>query len=363
MARLRMAVIGVGHLGKEHARIVAGLPDVELVGVVDPNAEQARAVAQRLGTQAYADLRPLLGHIDAASVAASTRFHSVLATELLQQRIPVLVEKPLAATLEEAEALVELSQRQQTILQVGHIERFNPAYEELTKRRLQPKFVTCERLGPYSGRSTDTGVVLDLMIHDLDLLLGLVRSPVRRVEAVGLRVFSDHEDIATARLLFANGCVANVTASRASPTAVRRMHVWSPEGFIRLDFKERRLSMVQPKEELRQRQAGTKKLDAAAQARLKDEWYGRYLEKLELHRPDGDQLTAELQDFVTCVRERKTPRVSGREGLTAMALAMRVLESIRTHPWEGTAQGATGPGQLPPALGPLFLPEQDGAAA
>src|SRR4051812_17264073 len=167
MARLRMAVIGVGHLGKEHARIVAGLPDVELVGVVDTNADQARAVAQRVGTQAYSDWRPLLGRIDAATVAAPTRFHAALATDLLDQRIPVLVEKPLAATLEEAEALVDLSQRQQTILQVGHIERFNPAFEELAKRQLQPKFVTCERLGPFSGRSTDTGVVLDLMIHDL----------------------------------------------------------------------------------------------------------------------------------------------------------------------------------------------------
>src|SRR5205823_1052879 len=146
---------------------------------------------QKLGTQAYTEIRPLLGQIDAASIAASTRFHAVLATQLLQQRIPTLVEKPLAANLEEAEALVELSQRQQTILQVGHIERFNPAFEELSKCQLQPKFVTCERLGPFTGRSTDTGVVLDLMIHDLDLLLALVRSPVRRVEAVGLRLFSD----------------------------------------------------------------------------------------------------------------------------------------------------------------------------
>ena len=156
-------------------------------------------MAQRLGTQAFTTVRPLLGQIDAASVAASTRYHALLATELLQHRIPVLVEKPLAATLEEAEALVELSQRQKTILQVGHIERFNPAFEELSKRHLQPKYVTCERLGPFSGRSTDTGVVLDLMIHDLDLLLALVRSPVRRVEAIGLRLLSEHEDIANVR--------------------------------------------------------------------------------------------------------------------------------------------------------------------
>ncbi len=362
MARLRMAVIGVGHLGSAHARVVAGLPDVELVGVVDTNAEQAGAVAQRLGTEAFAELRPLLGRLDAATVAASTRCHAALATELLQHRIPVLVEKPLAATLEEAEALVELSQRQQTILQVGHIERFNPAFEELTRRRLQPKFVTCERLGPFSGRSTDTSVVLDLMIHDLDLLLALVRSPVRRVEALGLRLLSEHEDMAGARLLFANGCVANVTASRAHPTAVRRMQIWAPEGYVRLDFHERRLTLVQPSEELKQRHAG-RKPDATAQARLKDEWYGRYLETLELHRPEGDQLTLELQDFVSCVRERRAPRVGGREGLMAMALATRVLESIRTHPWEGTAHGATGPLHLPAPLGPLFEREQGGAAA
>ena len=154
-----------------------------------------------------------------------------------------------------------------------------------------------------------------------------------------------------------------MTASRANPTAVRRMHVWSPEGFVRLDFRERRLTLLQPTEELRQRHNGAKKPDAAAQARLKDEWYSRYLEKLELHRPEGDQLTAELQHFVTCVREQKQPRVSGREGLTAMALAMRILESMRTHPWEGNAHGATGPQQLPAPLGPLFSPGQDDAAA
>ncbi len=363
MARLRMAVVGVGHLGKEHARILAGLEEVELVGIADVNAGQAEAIAHRLGTRAYADYRPLLDAVDAACVVVPTSQHFAVAAEFLRRGTPVLVEKPLATTLEEAEALVDLAERSGAVLQVGHIERFNPAFEELQTRPLQPKFITCERQGPYTGRSSDVGVVLDLMIHDLDLLLALVRAPVRRVEAVGVSLFGRHEDVANARLQFANGCVATVTASRASPVPLRCMHVWAPEGYACLDFVKRRLTLVQPSEELRRHGLDPRRLDPASLVRLKEDLFGRHLQVLELDRDQGDQLTRELQDFVRCVRERSTPRASGAAGLKAMALANRVLESIRSHAWEGHGHGPIGPLQVPPPLGPLFRPEQKGKAA
>ena len=214
-----MAVIGVGHLGKEHARILAGLPEVELVGVADVNLEQAQAIAGRLACCAYASHRPLLHLADAAVLAVPTVHHYVLAAEFLRRGIPLLVEKPLASSLEQAEELVEIARRQRLVLQVGHIERFNPAFEALRRYHFQPKFVECERVGPFTGRSTDIGVVLDLMIHDLDLLLALIQSPVRSVEALGVAIFGGQEDIANARLQFANGCVANLTTSRASPVS------------------------------------------------------------------------------------------------------------------------------------------------
>ncbi len=227
MVRLRLAVIGVGHLGKEHARILSGLPGVELVGVADVNAAQAETVAQRCGTRAFGDYRSLLPLVDAAVVVVPTFQHHAVAADFLRRGIPILVEKPLAADVTQAAELVELARRQAVVLQVGHIERFNPAFEELTRRPFRPRFVSCERIGPFTGRSTDIGAVLDLMIHDLDLLLALVQCPVREVEALGLSVLGGHEDVAQARLLFENGCVANLSVSRVSAAAVRRMQMWA----------------------------------------------------------------------------------------------------------------------------------------
>jgi predicted dehydrogenase len=358
MTRLRLAVVGVGHLGKEHARILAGLPDVELVGVADVNAAQAEAVALRCGTRPFADYRDLLPLVDAAVVVVPTVHHHAVATEFLRRGLPVLVEKPLAADLAQASELVELAQQQEVALQVGHIERFNPAFEELCRRPLRPKFVTCERLGSFTGRSTDIGAVLDLMIHDLDLLLALVGGPVREVQALGLSLLGGHEDAAHARVVFENGCVANLSASRVSAAPLRRMQVWSAEGFACVDFAKKHLTLVQPSDELRRR-----RLDAASLARLKTELYGRHLQTLELDCHGGDQLTRELQDFLHCVRTGERPRASGEDGLEALALATRILESLHAHPWEGHAGGPTGPLHLPAPLGTLFQPAQGGAAA
>jgi predicted dehydrogenase len=363
MTRLRLAVIGVGHLGKEHARILAGLPDVELVGVADVNAAQAEAVALRCGTRAVADYRALLPQVDAAVVAVPTVHHHAVAAELLRRGVPVLVEKPLASDHAQAAELVDLARRNSTTLQVGHIERFNPAFEELARRPLRPKFVSCERHGAFTGRSTDTGAVLDLMIHDLDLLLALVRSPVCEVQALGLSVLGGHEDVAQARVVFENGCVANLSACRVSTAPARRMQVWSAEGFACVDFAKKHLTLVQPSDELRRQRLDPRRPDAASLARLKAELHGRHLETLELDCQAGDQLTRELQDFLHCVRTGERPRASGEDGLAAVTLAARVLESIRAHPWEGIASGPAGPLHLPAPLGRLFQPAQGGAAA
>ncbi|HEV3258104.1 MAG TPA: Gfo/Idh/MocA family oxidoreductase [Gemmataceae bacterium] len=363
MSRLRMAVIGVGHLGKEHARILAGLPGVELVGVVDINADQAQAVARRCGTRAYADYWPLLNLVDAAVVVVPTTHHHAIASEFLGRGIPVLVEKPLAINVQQAEALAGLARRHNVPLQVGHIERFNPAFEELGHYPLQAKFVECERCGPFTGRSTDIGAVLDLMIHDLDLLLALVRSPVCSVEALGVSVFGKHEDVANARLVFANGCVANVTASRVSATPARRMRVWAAEGYASLDFAQRCLTLVQPSEDVRRHGLDCRQLDAANLAMLRHELFGRHLQVRKLDCNRGDQLTRELEHFVDCVRTGSCPRASGEDGCRAMALATRVLETIHAHRWDGSAGGPTGPLQPPIPVGRLFNAAEGEAAA
>ena len=355
MSRLRVAVIGVGHLGKEHARILAGLPGVDLVGVADVNPAQAAAVAQRCGTRAYADHRALLNEVDAVTVVVPTTEHFAVARDFLRRGVPVLVEKPITRTLAEADELIRLAERGGVLLQVGHIERFNPAFEELLRRPMQPKFVECERHGPFTGRSLDIGAVLDLMIHDLDLLLTLA-GEVAHVEAFGASVFGGHEDVVNARLRFAGGCVAHVTASRVSHRPKRRMRIFAPEGYAGVDFLHRRLRLVQPAEALRLFGLQAGRLDAAARAALKDEVFSRYLEVLDVGCNEGqpDQLTNELKHFLDCVRTGRQPRVTGADGRAALALAERVLAAVEGYAWEGRPDGPVGPNQLPRPLGRLF---------
>lgn len=359
MSRLRIAVIGVGHLGKEHARILSDFPDVELVGVADVDFEQAQTIARRCRTRAFADYWPLLNLVDAAVIAVPTTYHHAIGCEFLKRQIPLLIEKPLALSVEQSGELLELSRAHDVLLQVGHIERFNPAFQELAAHPLRPKFIACERLGPFSGRSTDIGVVLDLMIHDLDLVLTLVQAPVLTVDALGVSVFGGHEDVANARLVFADGCVATLTASRASTTAVRRMNVWASEGYAGIDLARRSLTLVQPSEELRRLRAlpGTQE-----RSFIKKEMAPRYLQALHLERKEGDQLTAELREFVASIRRSTKPRVGGAEGHEAIALAARILESIRSHAWNGAGGGPVGPFETPAPLGDLFKAPHSEAA-
>ena len=359
MKRLRMAVIGVGHLGQHHARILAGLPDVDLVGVVDANPEHGRAIAAKLGTTAYESIEPLLGSVEAVSVVTPTVHHHEVASAFLKAGVPVLVEKPVCRTVAEADDLIALADKANVALQVGHIERFNPAFEELVKRPIRAKFVEAERHGPFTGRSVDIGAVLDLMIHDLDLLLALVGGKVARVSAVGAVVFGGHEDMVNARLEFESGCIAHVTASRITRHPKRRLRIWAPEGYAGIDFVTRKLSLVQQSEEVRKYGLQVDEMDAAAKARLKDEVFGRYLQVLNLDADrKHDQLTAELRHFIGCVRTGEQPRVTGTDGRDALELAERVLDALRVHPWEGKPAGPHGPGGVPAPAGYLFPPMQ-----
>lgn len=355
MTRLKVAVVGVGHLGQHHARILSTFPDVDLIGVVDANPDQAAKVAKTCRTLPFTSHDPLIPQADAVSIASPTVHHHDTAAAFLRAGVPVLVEKPVCQTVAQADDLIRLAADAKVCLQVGHIERFNPAFEELVKRPITAKFIEAERHGPYTGRSVDIGCVLDLMIHDLDLLIALVRSPVREVHAVGAAVFGGYEDMVNARLVFESGCVAHLTASRIAARPKRRMRIWAPEGYAGIDFVTRRLHMVQQSEELRRNGLHPEKLDPAGRARLKDEVFGKHLEVLAV---DGnrkwDQLTNELRHFVDCVKTGATPRVTGEDGRDALAIAEQILLSVRSHSWTGDPAGPTGPTNMPTPAGRLF---------
>jgi len=236
--KVRVAVVGVGHFGRNHARVYAGMNGVELVAVADPNGERCGAVAEQYKTLGVPDHRQV-GEVDAVSIAVPTSRHADVACWFLERGIPVLVEKPLADSVAAAERIVDTAHRNGTFVGVGHVERFNPVVVAATELGIRPIFIECHRLNPFSFRATDVGVVLDLMIHDLDVILHFVGSRVERVDAVGVPILSEHEDIANARLTFANGAVANVTASRVAVQTMRKIRVFSPDSYISLDYGKR----------------------------------------------------------------------------------------------------------------------------
>jgi predicted dehydrogenase len=346
---IRIAVVGVGHLGRIHARLLAGLPEAQLVGVCDPHEPSRAEVAATYRVAALADHRELVGRVDAAVVAAPTRYHTEVARELLAAGIHLLVEKPLAPSAGEAAELVEAARRGGLVLAVGHVERFNPAFVAAQAYLREPKYIEATRRGGFSFRSTDIGAVLDLMVHDIDLVLSLVRSPLRRVEALGISLFGEHEDVVNARLTFANGCVAALSASRASHTAARTMQVWSRHGFAALDFAARTASAVCPSDRLLARQLDIARMSGDEQAALKDRLLADHLPVTNLPIEAGDPLTAELTDFLTAVRTGRAPRVSGAQGLEAVEAAQRILSEVRSHAWNGSEPGPIGPRLVGPS--------------
>jgi predicted dehydrogenase len=350
MKPLRVAVVGVGHLGQNHARILSTMPGVQLVGVADASAERAAAVAARCHTAALGDYRRLLGGVDAVVVAVPTVFHREVAGAFVARGIATLVEKPMAATLAEAEELVGLARAAGTVLQVGHIERFNPALQALERLAVRPEYINAERLSTFTFRSTDIGVVLDLMIHDLDLILAMVPSPVRSVAAVGLSVFGEHEDVANARIDFEDGSVANVTASRASDQAVRKMRIWGAEGYASLDFAARAAKLVRPSDSLRRGRLELDGLDLSQPAAVKAHVFGTLLRVDRVTCEGPEPLALELEDFIAAARGDSHPRVGGEDGLRAMRLADQVLRSLESHQWGVADAPAPLPSEASPAL-------------
>ncbi len=358
MKNLKLAVVGAGHLGRIHARLIKEMPDVDLVGVVDPVAAARERVASDCLTQPYADHKALLGRIDAAVIATPTRFHCAVALDFLRAGVPLLIEKPLAADLSEADELVETAQEHGVLLQVGHIERFNPALEAARPHLGQPRYVEAVRAAGFTGRSTDIGVVLDLMIHDIDVVLSLVRSPLVSAAAMGLAVLGRREDVAQARLEFANGCVAHLSASRVSYSSApnRQMQVWSERGFATIDFGNRTANVVTPSEAVVRREVDYDALAPAEQAALKSRLFSDVLPLKQLAVEQRNALADELRDFADSIRQGRSPRVSGQDGREAVAVADAVLQAIRVHRWQGRELGPVGPLAAPAAAAVLRGP-------
>ncbi len=331
--RLRVGVVGVGHLGKHHARLLKSL-DCELVAVADPNDAARAFAAQTHGVPGFADHRELLGKVDAVSVVVPTKLHRDVASVFLENGVDVLVEKPIARSSADGQALVDLAKKHCRVLQVGHVERFNPALRGIADIGMKARYIESHRLAPFSFRSTDIGVVLDLMIHDLDLVLALVRSEIVSVEAFGGAVFTPAEDMASAIIKFANGAVAHLTANRVALKPLRKMRVFSREGYASLDFQTGQGMLVKKApgwdfEKL--------DLDRIDKSQVGDLWkfvFDGLLQVQQLELNEGNPLQEELVDFLRCCRERATPIVPGEDGVAAVAAAERVLAAIAKNRWE-----------------------------
>lgn len=330
----RVGVLGVGSLGKEHARIYADLAQaglVRFVGVFDVQTEAAKAHAEKHGVRAFATVNELLAEVDAVSVVTPTVTHHALASEALKAGKHVLVEKPMTDSAEQAGELVGLAQAAGLVLQVGHVERFNPVYRYLEEAATQPRFIECHRLSPYPKRSTDIGVVLDLMIHDLDVVMAFVKSPVVSVEAVGIPVLSRSEDIANARLRFANGCIANLTASRISPERTRKIRVFSAgpkPTYISLDYRAQEGFLYRLAADDEPESSLLKKLLSASDSAIVSEFGGRKIVREPVPITKDEPLKCELQHFVQCVAERQTPKVSGAQAKVALDVAFEIIRQI-----------------------------------
>jgi predicted dehydrogenase len=307
--RLRLAVVGIGHLGRHHARILAALDDVQLVAVVDTVAQRAAEAAATSGARALTDFKAIVGHVDAAIVAVPTELHRDIATPLLEAGIAVLAEKPMARSLAEADEMIAVAQASRATLAVGHTERYNPAVTAVLPLVTSPKFIEVHRLGVFPERSLDIDVVFDLMIHDLDIILSLVRSEVSSIEAVGVPVLTPKYDIANARLRFASGCIANVTASRISRDRVRKIRFFQPDAYLSIDYAAQEVEgwwLV--------------RRDGARPA----------IEGGRLPVARDEPLKRELVDFISAVRDRRKPLVDGEAGRRALALATEVAMKMES---------------------------------
>ena len=321
---LRVAVVGAGHLGRHHARLYAATPRAQLVAVTDVVLERAQRVARTYGALAAADHREIIAQVDAASIAVPTEFHLAVARDFIEQGRPVLIEKPFTRSLAEADELLALAERHGVPIQVGHVERFNPAFVAAKRHLTTPIYFDADRIGPFTFRSLDIGVVLDLMIHDLDILLDLVHSPVVSVEAIGVSALSRHEDIANARVTFANGCVANLTASRVAMHAVRKLRIIQSDAYISIDFGQRRALLYRKRPDA----VDPATIDPMTLTDPKAFVAERLITVEEIPMEEQDALEQEILAFLDCVATGAPPPCSGQDARRAIELASRILDAI-----------------------------------
>lgn len=323
MNKLKTGVIGTGHLGKLHTKMFKSIDNCELVGVYDSNPDQAKAVSDEFSVSSFTSLDELLKQVDAVSIAATTTAHFELAKKCFENGVHVFIEKPITTTIKEAEELVQLSEKNKLNLQVGHIERFNPALVAMEKYISDPKFIQTDRLAQFNPRGTDVAVVLDLMIHDIDIILSLVKSDVVDIQANGVAVVSDHLDIANARLQFENGAVANVTASRISQKKMRKMRIFQRDTYVALDFVTgvaEAYRLLSPAAEVFPTQISFGEIGV-----------GEKKKKLVYEQPEQKEINAlqyELQLFVNSVIDKTKPVVSGVDGLRALKVAELIIQKI-----------------------------------
>ncbi|MBW1708673.1 MAG: Gfo/Idh/MocA family oxidoreductase [Deltaproteobacteria bacterium] len=305
---IKVGVAGVGYLGRYHAEKYKAIPGVDLVGVADVEPERAEAVAANLGVKPFFDSQELIGRVDAISVVVPTKYHYEVARPFLKQGVHVMLEKPITRTLEEADSLIELAEKNNLVLQVGHLERFNPAFKTVSSMIDTPLFIEASRISSFPERGTDVDVVLDLMIHDLDIVLNLVGNRPVSVQAVGAPVVTNHVDIANARLEFDSGCVANLTASRISDKTLRKSRIFQKDAYFSIDYGERQVMVAR-----RSAEGPSGKPETTTQ---------------ELTVPSGDSLEDELRSFINSVANRSAPLVSGEDGRRALALALQIMTKI-----------------------------------
>ncbi len=328
-AALRVGVIGVGAMGKNHARIFSDLPHAKLAAVLDERTDAAAEIAARYGARAAETFEEFADAVDAATLATPTATHFDFARRLLDRGKHVLVEKPFTETPEQARALCDLAQRRALVLQVGHIERFNPVLPALEARLTRPRFIEATRLSPYPGRSLDVGVVIDVMIHDIEIILHLVRSPWVQLDAVGVKVLSKREDIANVRLRFENGCVANITASRISQDKLRKIRLFQEDAYLSLDYQNQSGYLLRlAREDERENSLLGKLLGAATDTTVVTEFAGKRIVREPVAVEKGEPLRRELADFVDCARAGAQPKVGGREATAALELALEITRRI-----------------------------------
>ncbi|MBF0543630.1 MAG: Gfo/Idh/MocA family oxidoreductase [Candidatus Riflebacteria bacterium] len=302
---LRIAVIGTGHLGKHHVRILSEVPTCQLVAIVDNREEIGRPMAENFKIDFFTDFKDLEGKVDAVTIVVPTSIHYEVARFFLERNVHTFIEKPITKTLSEAGGLLRLARDKQLTLQVGHVERFNSAMIKLQSLTENPRFIECQRMGPFSRRISDVGVVLDLMIHDIDIVLSLVRSRISRIDAVGIPVLTDNEDIANAHIVFENGCIANLTASRISDEVIRKLRIFEMDKYCSLDYVNQAITL-----------------------RKKSETEERIL-KEELEVQKAEPLRLELEHFISCIREKKKPLVTIEDGKNALEVALDILDAIK----------------------------------